>query len=176
MDFKGADNLLYLVGDTREELGGSHLALVNNLDGGVAPQVDAERAKATFAAIHRAMTAGLVAACHDLSEGGLATAAAEMAFAGGMGAEVHLDAVPGGGKLLSTAAALFSESNTRFLCEVTRESAELFEAMLTGVPHACIGKTTDDRRLRIIEAEAALALVDASIDELKEAWQRPLRW
>jgi phosphoribosylformylglycinamidine synthase len=84
--------------------------------------------------------------------------------------------VPGGGKLLSTAAALFSESNTRFLCEVTRESAELFEAMLTGVPHACIGKTTDDRRLRIIEAEAALALVDASIDELKEAWQRPLRW
>ena len=176
MDLKRAGNLLYLVGETCEELGGSHFALVNKLDGGAAPKVDAERATATFAAIHRAMSEGLIAACHDLSEGGLAVAAAEMAFAGGLGANLRLDAVPTGAAVLAPAAVLFSESNTRFLCEVASANAESFESLLAGIPHARVGETTDDRRMRIMSVDAEPAMLDASIDELKEAWQRPLRW
>ena len=87
MDLKQPGNLLYLVGETRDELGGSHFALVNGLSGGQVPTVDAERAVKTFAAMHRGIQRGLVRACHDLSEGGLAVAAAEMAFAGGLGAQ-----------------------------------------------------------------------------------------
>ena len=83
MDLKRPGNLLYLVGETKNELGGSHFALVNGLSGGQVPTVDADVARETFAAMHRAIRAGLVRACHDLSEGGLAVAVAEMAFAGG---------------------------------------------------------------------------------------------
>jgi hypothetical protein len=94
MDLKEPGNLLYLVGLTRNELGGSHFALIAGLDGGEMPKVDAAAAKQTFAAMHQAIHAGLVRACHDLSEGGLAVAAAEMAFAGGLGAKIRLDAAP----------------------------------------------------------------------------------
>ena len=68
--------------------------------------------------MHRAIRGGLVRACHDLSEGGLAVAAAEMAFAGGLGARLQLDAMPASGELGDARRCLFSESNTRFLCEV----------------------------------------------------------
>ena len=79
-------------------------------------------ARKTFAAMHRAIHAGLVRACHDLSEGGLAVAAAEMAFAGGFGAKIDLQAMPCDDDL-DAASRLFSESNTRFLCEVRAENA-----------------------------------------------------
>ncbi len=94
MDLKEPGNLIYQVGLTRAELGGSHLSLVEGLTGGQVPTVDAAAAKRTFAAVHAAISAGCVRACHDLSEGGLAVAAAEMAFAGGLGMSLHLDAVP----------------------------------------------------------------------------------
>ena len=119
MDLKSPGNLLYLVGETKDELGGSHFALVNGLSGGQVPTVDPELAKRTFAALHRAIQAGCIRACHDLSEGGLAVAAAEMAFAGGCGARIDLDAVKVVGGNDSAVARLFSESNTRFLCEVS---------------------------------------------------------
>jgi phosphoribosylformylglycinamidine (FGAM) synthase-like enzyme len=80
MDFKQAGNLVYLIGTTKAELGGSHYTLVNNLTGGEAPRVDLELAPKIFRAVHQAITAKLLRACHDLSEGGLAAAAAEMCF------------------------------------------------------------------------------------------------
>ena len=94
MDLKEPGNLLYLVGLTKDELGGSHFAMVEGLAGGQAPTVDPQLAKRTFAALHKAIHAGFVRACHDLSEGGLAIAAAEMAFAGGLGAKISLTEVP----------------------------------------------------------------------------------
>jgi phosphoribosylformylglycinamidine synthase II len=175
MDLKQSGNLLYLVGETRDELGGSHYALVNNLDGGVAPKVDAARAKTTFAALHRAIAGGLVAACHDLSEGGLAAAAAEMAFAGGLGAELQLANLPTAGPLTAE-SLLFSESNTRFLCEVSEERAAAFEADLAGIPFAHVGMVRDDDRFIIAGGEQSTPLIDAAITQLKEAWQSTLRY
>ena len=93
MDLKRPGNLLISVGVTKNELGGSHFALVEGLAGGEVPKVDAAVAKKTFAALHQAIDAGLVRACHDLSEGGLAVAVAEMAFAGGFGAKIDLTKV-----------------------------------------------------------------------------------
>jgi phosphoribosylformylglycinamidine synthase len=174
MDLKRPGNLLYLVGETKNELGGSHFALVNNLAGGSPPTVDGPRAKATFAAMHRAIAAGCMVACHDLSEGGLAAAAAEMAFAGGFGAEVALNAVPTTEADLPPEVLLFSESNTRFLCEVAPDRAAEFEACLAGLPFSFIGKVRDEERLIITTGGAPL--IDAKIGQLKEAWQAPLRW
>ena len=117
MDAKAAGNSIYLVGLTRNELGGSHFGLVNQLQGGQVPQVDPSAAKATFAAVHAAIVQGCVRACHDLSEGGLAVAAAEMAFAGGLGLSIDLSSVPNESEL-SEEICLFAESNSRFLVEV----------------------------------------------------------
>src|SRR5262249_42079779 len=96
MDLKHPDDLLYLVGVTKEELGGSHHHLVNGLGGGAVPAVDLELAPRLFRKVHEAISGGLLRACHDCSEGGLAVAVAEMAFAGGVGADVTgLNAVAG---------------------------------------------------------------------------------
>ena len=130
MDLKNAGNVLYLIGETRDELGASHFALVNNVDGGQVPSVDPLKARKIFAALHGAIEKGLVRACHDLSEGGLAAATAEMAFAGGLGAEIDLTVVPTGDHEIEPAARLFSESNTRFLCEVVPANAAAFEDAL----------------------------------------------
>ena len=187
MDVKTAGNLLYQVGSTKDELGGSHYALVNGLSGGHVPTVDAQLAKKTFAALYHAINSGFVRACHDLSEGGLAVTAAEMAFAGGLGAKLRLAEVP-----TSVPAAersegfdevlLFSESNTRFLVEVPHANRLHFEAALSEVPLAHIGEVTDSGRLQIAATPiahrqlSAAWLVDLDLATLKEAWQKPLRW
>ena len=94
MDLKSPDNLIYQVGVTKNELGGSHFSLTNNLSGGRVPRVDVAQAKATFFAIHAAIQKSLICSCHDMCEGGLGVALAEMAFAGGFGVEVQLAACP----------------------------------------------------------------------------------
>ncbi|MCA9236722.1 MAG: phosphoribosylformylglycinamidine synthase subunit PurL [Planctomycetales bacterium] len=171
MDLKAPGNLLYVVGATREELGGSHYALVNNLGGGAVPTVDADRAKATFAALHAAIDKGLVAACHDASEGGLAAAIAEMAFAGGCGASVDFDAIPVAGEV-TPAGRLFSESNTRFVCEVSEARAAAFAETMSAIPHAKIGVVGNHDRVQY--TLAGEMVIDAELTELKAAWQRPL--
>ena len=174
MDWKRPGNPIYLIGETRDELGGSHWALVRGLQGGRVPRLDAEQARRIFDAMHRAIAAGCVAACHDLSEGGLAVAAAEMAFSGGLGAVLNLDAVPVADSALPAAVRLFSESNSRFLCEVRRERTDEFETLMRGVPFARLGEVADGSPL-VFESEG-WTIVRAPLEGLKEAWQRPLAW
>jgi phosphoribosylformylglycinamidine synthase len=191
MDLKYAGSVLYQVGATKDELGGSHFALVESLSGGNVPRVNPPLAKATLAALHRAMQLRLVRACHDLSEGGLAIAAAEMAFAGGLGARIFLEQVPHHIDSMVSAEApspalasqhnallLFAESNSRFLCEVSPDVAEEFEEVMGDVPHAAVGEVLPEPRLQIVSVDPGnpVNVVDAELDDLKEAWQSPLRW
>jgi phosphoribosylformylglycinamidine synthase len=175
MDLKEAGNVLYLVGLTSDELGGSHLAAVEQLAGGQVPRVNTDVAKRTFAAIHQAIQAGCLRACHDLSEGGLAVAIAEMAFAGGLGAGVSLANVPNDIAGASDAAILFSESNSRFVCEVPGEMQAVFDRLMRELPHAAIGEVTSSGRVVILGGNGQ-PLIESSIADLKEAWQSPLRW
>src|SRR5262249_39589475 len=116
MDLKEPGNLLYLVGFTRNELGGSHYHLVTGRTGGNVPQVDLDLAPSIFQNLHGEIISGSVLACHDLSEGGLAVALAEMAIAGGLGVDItHLW---GAGPQESDEVLLFAESTTRFVVEV----------------------------------------------------------
>ena len=174
MDLKKPGNLLYLVGETRDELGGSHYALVNGIADGNVPTVNPERAGALFAAMHRAINSGLVRACHDLSEGGLAVAAAETAFAGGLGADIDVGAMTMSDESASPVVRLFSESNTRFLCEIEPHLAAAFEQELGSVVYAKVGQVNADSRLILRDGEESL--IDADIYVLKEAWQAPLRF
>jgi phosphoribosylformylglycinamidine synthase len=172
MDLKEPGNVLFLLGVTRDEMGGSHYHLVHGISGGAVPAVNLELAPTIFEKLHTAIQRGLVRSCHDLSEGGLAVALAEMAFAGGVGADVtelrksgdHPDAT-----------LLFSESATRFVVEVAPANVAVFEACLQGVPLTRLGQSVKEPRLRIAGAGGEW-IVWAALPELKEAWQKPLRW
>jgi phosphoribosylformylglycinamidine synthase len=173
MDLKEPGNRLYLIGTTKDEMGGSHYNLVTGRSGGVAPKVDPAQAPRIFHKLHAAIRRGLVRSCHDLSEGGLAVAAAEMAFAGGVGAEV---AGPSGAAGVPDEVQLFSESQSCFVVEVRRADAPEFEAFLgEEAPWKAIGETTQEQRLCIAGATGEW-VVDVELAALKEAWRKPLRW
>jgi phosphoribosylformylglycinamidine synthase len=172
MDLKEPGNHLFLVGATRDEMGGSHYHLVTGRDGGAAPMPDLARAPAVFARLHDAIRRGLVRACHDLSEGGLASALAEMAFAGGVGADVTgLDGLGA----LPDEVRLFSETPTRFVIEVAAANVQAVRESFTDVPLFPIGKTVKEQRLRVAGSNGEW-LLWAQLADLKEAWQKPLRW
>jgi phosphoribosylformylglycinamidine synthase len=168
MDFKASGNALYLIGETKAELGGSFYHVVTGETGGEPPRVDTANAPKIFAAVHEATQAGLLRACHDLSEGGLAVAAAEMAFSGGLGADLQLPTTT-----LSDTDFLFSESTTRFLIEVKPEHEVVLQKIFAGLPLAKLGTVSKEPRLRIAGAGGEW-LVWAKLDELKAAWQKPL--
>jgi phosphoribosylformylglycinamidine synthase len=120
-----------------------------------------------------------VRSCHDLSEGGLAVAAAEMAFAGGLGLSIELADLPHevDSSTAATATLLFSESNTRFLCEVRPDNSAAFEEALD-VPHARVGEVIAVDRMQVFHQSLSRdrPVIEASVGELKESWQSPLRW
>ena len=122
MDLKQSGSAIYLVGQTYHEFGGSHFSLARGGRGGQVPKVDLEQAPRIFRAVHAAITAHTVRSCHDLSEGGLAVAAAEMAFAGGLGLDIDLAALVETTGIHQTVVLAYSESNTRFLFEGTRSN------------------------------------------------------
>ncbi|HEV8067811.1 MAG TPA: phosphoribosylformylglycinamidine synthase subunit PurL [Planctomycetaceae bacterium] len=175
MDTKEADNAIYLIGRTRNELGGSHFAKVNGLEGGDVPQVDLEFAPQIFRALHQAISRGLVRSCHDLSEGGLAAAAAEMAFAGGFGMDLDLSKLREASALDDPAVLLFSESNTRFLVEVPPGDCSRFESAFAGLPVVRLGIVSAHSRLIVTDPTHG-TLLDSPLSELRHAWKAPLAW
>ncbi|MBI5253863.1 MAG: phosphoribosylformylglycinamidine synthase subunit PurL, partial [Euryarchaeota archaeon] len=148
MDLKKAGSLIYIIGETRNELGGSHYYKIHSYVGRSVPRVAAEKAKKNMNVLTKAIDLQLVKSCHDLSEGGLAAAGAEMAFAGDVGIEIQLNKVPVSRKMRED-AALFSESNSRFLVEVSKKDGEKFEKIVKGNAFAQVGTTTKEKELKI---------------------------
>jgi phosphoribosylformylglycinamidine (FGAM) synthase-like enzyme len=128
--------------------------------GGLVPGPAAQAAP-LYRALHAAMRAGEVRACHDLSEGGLAVAAAEMCIGGRLGMRLELQRES---LLTDPSTALFSESNGRLLAEVSPEQAASFEARFAGLPLARLGLVTAEPRL-IIGSQITL-----KVAELCAAW------
>jgi phosphoribosylformylglycinamidine synthase II len=181
MDAKQAGNAVFLVGDTKSELGGSHLSLVRGLTGGNVPTVDSIAAKQTFATIHAAIRGKLIRACHDLSEGGLAVAAVEMAMAGGLGMSIDVAEVCGGQlsaseAKLSATEVLFSESNTRFLVETAAESADEFERMLRNSDVIVCRLGTIESSARLVVTNGDQVVMEVDVADAKAAWKKPLDW
>ena len=175
MDIKQAGDLIYILGDTKDEMGGSHYYDIHGFRGNKVPTVDAQAGKKLMSVLGQATDRGLVKACHDCSEGGLAVAVAEMAFAGGLGVTIDLRNVPSSDKLDRNDKLLFSESNSRFVAEVAPEHQHEFEKLLSENPFGLVGKTTSDTLFQVIGLNGK-AVVNADIYDLKEAWQKTLRW
>ena len=173
MDVKKAHNLLFVVGLTKNELGGSHYYKVHNQLGVNVPKVDIKTAAETARRICRAIDEQLLVSCHDCSEGGLAVALAEMAFAGGLGIEADLRGLATSGDCLRIDSQLFSESNSRYIVEIEPDKYDAFARLMVDLPFGQIGKVVDGTKL-IIKAQDGRAVIEADLQALKKAWQEPL--
>jgi phosphoribosylformylglycinamidine synthase II len=172
MDLKTPGNSLYIIGDTFNELGGSEYYRLKGFLGASIPRVRGSKAKHTFRAIIKAIDRGLVKSCHDLSEGGLAVAAAEMAFSSGFGLELDLQKVPGK-NLVRNDFVLFSESNSRFLIEVSEKDKGDFEDLMKGKSCVLIGKVTKEPEF-VVRGITGIIVVDASLEKLMHSWKKTL--
>jgi phosphoribosylformylglycinamidine (FGAM) synthase-like enzyme len=161
---KSAGNLLYLVGTTQDELGGSLLHALYGSTAGKAPGLPANGLE-TYRRLHQAMCAGLIRACHDLSEGGLAVALAEMALGGRLGIDVDVAS-----RGLSPHAVLFAESNGRLVIEVRPENASEVETILADAPFARVGVVNSTSRL--VVAIDGTTQIDLAVGDLVNAWLR----
>ncbi len=180
MDFKEPGSLIYIVGNTYNELGGSHYYALHGEVGNTVPEVNVKRARRLMERLSYAIGVGLVKACHDCSEGGIGVASAEMAFAGDCGAEIHLNKVPfllkdGTSGLKRDDYVLFSESNSRFIVEVAEKNRKDFERVMKSVTLGLIG-SVQDRKDFVVYGLNEKIVAYAGLNELKEAWQKPLRW
>ena len=175
MDVKTPGNWLFVVGLTRNELGGSHYYRLKGHLGANVPKVDLAKAPRIAARLAEAIGEGLVVSCHDCSEGGLVVAMSEMAFAGGYGIEADLRGLPKGEDCVRVDSQLFSESTSRYVVEVEQQQFDAFARRMLNVPFGQIGRVTTGRRL-VIKDSRGRAVIDADVTALKQAWQRPLAW
>jgi phosphoribosylformylglycinamidine synthase subunit PurSL len=174
MDAKRPGDVVYVLGETRAELGGSEYYALRGHLGSSVPRVDAARARSLYEALSSAIARGLVASCHDCSDGGLGVALAETAFAGGFGVDIDLRRVPGAGDLRDD-VTLFSESPSRFVVTVRAGQASAFESILAGSPCAAVGHVTELGVFRVL-GRSGMPIIETGIATLKAAWQRPLNW
>jgi phosphoribosylformylglycinamidine synthase len=170
MDVKNPGDVVYVLGVTKHEMGGSEYLGLRGQLGATVPTVDFAAALQLYRALSAAMRQGLVASCHDCSDGGLAVALAESAFAGGYGMTVDISGLG----VANPVVALFSESQSRFVVTVPADNAAAFEAALSGNPCTRLGKVIQNPVLTVTGKSGAL--VNAPLAKLKDAWQKPLRW
>ena len=168
MDVKAVGDSVYLIGMTRNELGASEYAAYHDRKGGIVPKVPIEEARKSYHALYQAIQSGIVASCHDCSDGGLAVALAEMAFAGGLGLNVDLSHVPSDG-VEQDVELLFSESPSRLVLTVGPDHKEQLEKILAGCNFGCIGEVIEAPELRIKN------VLTENIYDLKASWQKTLK-
>jgi len=172
MDLKTDESDIYLVGETKSELGGSEYFRLLGIDGGDVPCVDFKRAPELMVNVHRAIEQGLVLSCHDLSEGGLGLALSEMAFSGNIGLEIDIADIMFTGHNRRHDFVLFAESNTRFLLEIKRERPHNLKQIFSDSSLIRIGNTTRERRLRIFNGSKKL--IDLPLSVLCAKWKRKI--
>jgi phosphoribosylformylglycinamidine synthase len=172
LDPKMTGDRIYVLGTTRNELGGSeyydHLGHV----GLNVPQVFPDVFLPLYRALCLTIESRLVASCHGIYSGGLGVHLALVAMAGNLGMDIDLSLVP-----LEAPARddhiLFSESAGRFLVTASPDNAREFEAMMAGHPFACIGEITDEAGCLEIRKGSTDPLLRIPITELKTAWKKP---
>ena len=162
---KNPGSVLVVVGAADDKLGGSAYHDARGIDGGGVPEVDLATFRTVAAKVHQGIAEAKISACHDVSEGGVATAVAEMAFGSRMGVELDL------GDEVRPDRYLFNETPGRFVIEM--EDAYAARELFHGVPYEVIGVTKADDDFRVYADD--LTLVDAPVSELKAAWQAPTK-
>ena len=168
-EFKAPGDKIYQLGETYAELGASELLEALGLKaGGEIPRVRPEAAKALYLQVMQAHAQGLLASCHDLSDGGLGVALAESAFGGGLGATIQLDGIKPN---LDALHLLFAESHSRFLVSVAPAHQAAFEALF-GASAKYLGEVSQKPELQL--SHQGQTLGSWTLAQLHQAWSSPL--
>jgi phosphoribosylformylglycinamidine synthase len=175
MDVKQPGDLVFILGETRAELGASEYYALHGCIGNRVPQVNAQYARRLYEALSQAIARGLVNACHDCSDGGFGVAAAEMAFAGGCGMHLDLRAMPCAPDIDRDDTLLYSETTSRFVVTVPPQHREAFCELLASCAIGEVGHVLDAPEFVVVGRQGNV-VIRSDIAQLKEAWQRPLRW
>jgi phosphoribosylformylglycinamidine synthase len=165
-DFKREGDSIVLVGRTANELGGSEYFRLRKKAGGRVPAVDALGLRASMDHLLQAMKARTVAACHDLSDGGLAVAAAEMCLGGDVGADLDTAAMDPA----RWDVQLFSQSNGRWLVEVAQGQEEAFAHVMEGIPTVFLGRV-GGKSLRLSNGKKSASL---AVPVMRKAWNEAI--
>ena len=173
-DFKASGDRIYVLGLTRNELGGSEFAAEIGLSGGSVPQVDLLSSRERYLRVQQSLTAGWITACHDVSDGGLGVALAEMCIGGNLGASIDLDRVRTALPETNPSILLYSESPGRFVVSVRQEQQEAFEALFAGQAWACLGEVCEEPVLSFFSN--GQCLFSDEVSELRQAWQKTLQF
>jgi len=164
-DLKQEGNPIYVVGETKQEMAGSALFRSLGGKGGVVPGVAPAALSQSMSSLQDCMDRSIVRSCHDISDGGLAVALAEMCIGGDLGVNANLGAM---GKL-PAAVKLFSESHSRWVVEVeAKKENEWLQRMKS--PAAKVGVVGG----KMLVIEDLDMLVDAEVDHLRAVWSEPL--
>jgi len=159
-DLKRNGNSIYLIGETRREMGASEYYRIIGIEGGIVPRVYPEKTKENIKRLLKLMNLGLIKSCHDISTGGLIVSLAEMSFGGDLGAEIDLSPM---GKL-RTDFKLFSESNGRWLVEVGEDDREEFEDRIDAIR---IGEIIKEKTMEIKDKNMEISL---DLELMRERW------
>ena len=170
MDTKFPGDLIYVVGQTRDELGASEFYQRMGYIGLNVPSVDANAQLPTYTKLAHAIDNGLVASCHAIGRGGLAVHLALISMAGELGADFSLDGVPADPGLMPF-KVLYSESSGRFLVTVSPENRQAFEQTLAGSPIGLAGTVTAEPVLKV--TSNGETIIRENISDLKSSWKRP---
>ena len=179
MDVKNPGDLVYVIGETFDELGGSeYYKLIGEkiqgkeYIGNKVPKISARKAKATYKRVSDATEKGLVHSIHTPTKGGLAVALVESSFAGNYGMSIRLDRIPHHG-VSRDDTLLFSESNSRFIVTIPRENKEEFEKTMRGSVNAHIGFVVEKPTLSLTTLSGREVL-SIDVEAMKTAWKRTL--
>ncbi|MBW2311061.1 MAG: phosphoribosylformylglycinamidine synthase subunit PurS [Deltaproteobacteria bacterium] len=171
MDLKAPGDLVYLLGDTRDELGAGEFYQMMGWVGLNVPTVSAETVTPLYHVLYRAIKEGLIASCHTLGRGGLGVHLALCAIGGNLGMDIDLRAVPVQGRLSNT-RLLCSESAGRFIVTIDPRNKDAFEHLITGMDYACVGKVNAHGSLTISGVEGKIIILE-TVDDLRSAWKEP---
>ncbi|MCP4744788.1 MAG: phosphoribosylformylglycinamidine synthase [Desulfobacteraceae bacterium] len=173
LDAKMPGDLVYILGATANELGGSEYYDMFGYIGCNVPQVKPSQFLTLYRALFKAINQDLIASAHGIYRGGLGVHLAQVAMAGGLGLSINLESVPvEGGDELREDKLLYSESAGRFIVTVDSNQRRSFEKHFDRMPMACIGQVTSTDRFTVNGLNST-TIIDLSVPELKNAWHGP---
>jgi phosphoribosylformylglycinamidine (FGAM) synthase-like enzyme len=170
MDAKIPGDLVYVLGGTRNELGGSEYYQMMGEVGLQVPEVDAKALWSLYLALHRAIQQGLISSAHAVTRGGLGVHLALVALGGELGMEIRLGDVPASNPLTNS-QILFSESAGRFIVTIDPEKRKAFEGIFDGLKFGHVGMVMESPLLRIRDGDGG-PIVEEEIAQLKDCWNR----
>jgi len=170
-DFKKEGNIIFILGKTFNELGGSQFYRINNIKEGIVPKPRPEKALSLMRKLHSGIKNGIIKSCHDCSDGGLITTICEMMLGGNLGCKINFSDVLSEVKEIDV--ILFSESSGRFVVEIEKEKVNEFEELFKDEEYSKIGEVIEDKK--IIGFWNDKKIFEITLYEIEKAW-RSLRF